>query len=211
MQLAYIEQCNKSKIMPQPLGIVSRRGNNKYINSSLYMINKDYAKAYGEGLKHSKVPVVNISENLLDGESCLQILKGLPKNVEILDMSKNRPNKMAILKLQSIFADKDYKNLKILKLEDMGLNDKMLQLLVQDGLAIQAKLKLEEISFAKNEISDDGVEFIIEMIEVNTGIKKLSLHWNKLKYKGGNKIAEFLKDNRQIKILDLSWNSIGQA
>jgi hypothetical protein len=71
MEIAYIKQCDKKNILPKPYGIVSRRGTNKYINSSHNMINQDYAKAYGEGLKLSKVPNVNISENLLNGDSCM--------------------------------------------------------------------------------------------------------------------------------------------
>ena len=70
---------------------------------------------------------------------------------------------------------------------------------------------LQQLSLAKNHLTDNGAFKLAEYLDFNGNtLKTLNLHWNKIGFQGGLKIAAAIKKNEHLKILDVSWNQIGK-
>jgi hypothetical protein len=54
------------------------------------------------------------------------------------------------------------------------------------------------LNFSKNEITDLGLKFIIEMLKENSSVNVLFLHYNRILGKGGALLAKHLVTNKTL-------------
>jgi hypothetical protein len=89
-QTAYLVQCEKQNLVPDPFGLVSRKGNEEELNLQSYRMGNSYAKAYGQGLKLANIKRVNVADNGLNDGGSVALVKGINPNMRELDLSSNR-------------------------------------------------------------------------------------------------------------------------
>ena len=102
-------------------------------------------------------------------------------------------------------------DLRVIKLENAGIFDSQVCLLIDSLMASDKPHMLVDLSLAKNNITDVGADKISQFLDYSGNLLQvLNLHWNKVKFRGGLRLAESLKKNDSLKVLDLSWNLIGK-
>jgi Ran GTPase-activating protein (RanGAP) involved in mRNA processing and transport len=102
-------------------------------------------------------------------------------------------------------------DLRVIKLENAGIYDSQVCLLIDSLMASDKPRMLVDLSLAKNNITDVGADKISQFLDYSGNLLHvLNLHWNKVKFRGGLRLAESLKNNDSLKVLDLSWNLIGK-
>lgn len=206
--LAYLEQVEKSKLKPVPLGVVRRKGNAKDFNLESMRMGDQYAEAFSAGLKlFKKVEKLNLQSNRLTERGSLHILKNLDStNLREINLADNRIGSNSVKTLIDILLDSK-NSIKHLNLDSTGLNQTDVILLCS---SLEYNHIITKLSLAKNNISDQAAQALGVMIEKNNKIKILDLHWNRIRTAGAVEFFNGLKKNDTLKQLDLSWNSMGR-
>lgn len=99
--------------------MVAYKGDEEELNVKNFLMGNKYAKAYSNGLKLLKTKKVNVSNNRLNENGTMNILKGLNKQtVEDVDLSNNKMGIEGVKYLADVIVKGiDGFNLRILKLE----------------------------------------------------------------------------------------------
>ncbi len=210
--MAFINKCEKSKLMPQPCGIVARKGPIKELNIKNYSVGKEYGLALGKGLRHSVVEKLNVAANRLQAKGGISLLKNLNPQMKNINLSNNDlgENDECMHLLADIILDRRY-SLETIILDNNGITDLQIGILA-DALLTSGNRTIKKLSLAGNCITDHGAALLADTFEMNSNeIRDLNLHWNRIKAKGGLSIARSLVDNKSLRVLDLGWNSLGSG
>lgn len=153
-----------------------------------------YATAFKEGLKLSHVKKVNLADNRLNENGSLNLVKGLNKHVQEINLSNNKVGLLSIEHISSTLKmASETIDLRIIKFDNAGIVDSQVCMLIDSMMACDKPHILKELSLASNNITDVGAEKIAQFLEFSgSALKCISLHWNKIKFKGGIRIAESL-------------------
>lgn len=206
--VAFIAETERSKLFPQPMGIIRRKGKETELDLHQYRMGDDYASALSEGLKSVKsLERLNLKSNRLSQTGSMKVLETVRANViKEINLSENTLGTAPIRLLISLLQDRRNQIVK-LNLECTGISTE----LAKDMITIVAFNKhLKYLNLAKNRLGDKVGENLNEMLVSNSTLKRLDLHWNGLGSRGGFQLFEGLKHNRYLQMLDVSWNGMGK-
>lgn len=206
--VAYIEQTERNRLFPQPMGIVRRKGKETEIDLHLYRIGDSYASALSEGLKSVKsLERLNLKSNRLSQSGSMKVLETVRANViKEINLSENSLGTAPVRLIISLLQDRRNQIVR-LNLENTGISTE----LAKDLVTIVAFNKhLKYLNLAKNRLGDKIGENLGEMLTSNSTLKRLDLHWNGLGCRGGLQLFDGLKNNRYLQMLDVSWNGMGK-
>ena len=212
--LAFIKSCNKNKLIPNPLGLVKRKGDERILNLNNQHVGDKYIKALSDSLEYAnhlndfQLSSNRITENGINYFfSSLNLNKSLMQNINKLNLSKNRIGKSGTDNLVN-FLQNEKCNIVELNLEDNNLQDVNI-INICDSIFNNKNLKLGYLNLGKNEISDNSIQSLSNLISICEDLKVLILRYNNLGNNSGALIINKIKVLSQLKILDLSWNKIG--
>ena len=211
---AFIQSSNEEKIIPNPLGILQRSGDDTILKMNFQKVGDNYAKALGNSLKFSHhIESIELNNNRLSSNGTSMILKSINDNRELLpkikemDLSENKIFDNDITELVTYINDTKC-NLEIFNVYGNFLGDENIKL-ISDALCKYASYKLTYCNFGLNNITDSSINSIIEMLNSCNILKTFVLSHNKISNNAAGQIIKKLKAHRELKVLDLSWNNIG--
>ena len=212
--LAFIKSCNKNRLIPNPLGLVKRKGDERTLDLNNQHVGDKYIKALSNSLEYAnhlndfQLSSNRITENGINYLfTSLNLNKSLMQNINKLNLSKNRIGKSGTDNLVN-FLQNEKCNIVELNLEDNNLQDSNI-IRICDSICNNSKLKLAYLNLGKNEISDNSIESLSNLISICENLKVLILRYNNLGNNSGALIINKIRDLSQLKMLDLSWNKIG--
>ena len=212
--LAFIKSCNKNNLIPNPLGLVKRKGDERILNLNNQHVGDKYLKAISESLEYANhLNDFQLSSNRLTENginylfTSLTINKSLMQNISKLNLSKNRIGSNGTEYLVN-YLKNDKCNIIELNLEDNNLKDGNI-IKICDAIYKNRKLNIMYLNFGKNLISDNSIESLSNLLSNSENLKVLILRYNNLGNNSGALIINKIKNLSQLKILDLSWNKIG--
>ena len=211
---SFIESSNKEKIIPNPLGLLQRKGPEKNLSMTNHKVGDTYIKVLSNSLKYSKhLNKLELSGNRLSSYGTSNLFKSLNGNKELLynltsiDLSQNKIGINNIDELIEFFYDPKCV-IEDLNLYGNNLGDKNIIKLL-DAISINITFRLNTLNLGKNNIKDDSINSICKVINNCTNLKLLNLSHNWLHNKPVSKIMKELCSNYELKVLDLSWNCLG--
>ena len=213
---AFIESSNDEKIIPNPLGLVRRNGNEKNLNMTFQKIGDSYSKVLSNSLKYKEnLNSIELGSNRLTHYGTSFIFNSinnnnnLLSNIRNLDLSDNKIGKNDISNLIKYIEDEKC-NLENFNIYGNLLGDDNIKLLCQ-AIGTFATYRMQLINLGKNNISDSCCEILINMIGACTGLRILNLSHNHFSNKGGTQLIKKLRTHTELRVLDLSWNNIGDG
>ena len=211
---AFIKSSNEEKIIPNPLGLVKRSGDEKILQMNNQKISDNYIKVLSNSLLYSHhLNEIDLGGNRITNKGASILFKSLNSNqdllgkIKILDLSDNKIGNSEIDDFIS-FLQSPKNNLTHINLFGNNLCDDNIKLICENiGKYIGEKLIY--LNIGKNLISDDSVENVVNMIGFCNKLQIFVMNQNKITNKGGEKIIKKIRFHYELKVLDLSWNNIG--
>lgn len=210
----FISALRENNLVPNPIGILKRQGDEKVINLNNMKMGDEYIKCLGNSLKIADhLTELHLSGNRLTNQGIGPLINSISENHEllkkmsVLDLSYNKLGSQGIKHIISLVKN-DGCELTHLNLEANCLGNVLIQKLtteINNNLA----LKMKYINFGQNNLNDDIALTLANMVDNCKMLEVLILYWNQFKNYGAAQIVGKLKNHRDIKILDLGWNLIG--
>ena len=211
---AFIQSSNEEKIVPNPLGLVRRKGNDKALRMTYQKVGDSYSKVLSNSLKYKEnLNSIELASNRLTHYGTSYIFKsindnqGLISTIRNLDLSDNKIGRNDITNIIKYIEDEKC-NLENFNIFGNLLGDENIKKL-GEALAQFASYRMQLINFGKNNISDICCPILVDMIKSCTGLRIFNLSHNKLTNKGGTLIMKQLRTHTELRVLDLAWNNIG--
>jgi len=211
---AFIKSSNEEKIVPNPLGLLRRSGEDTILRMNFQKVGDNYAKCLSNSLKYSKhLKSLELANNRLTSDGTTCILKSVNENRDLLpkifelDLSENKILESDIGQLINFLNDEKC-NLENLNLYGNLLGDDNIKL-IAEALGKNISYRLIYLSLGQNNIGDDSVPSIIDMFNTCTGMRTFNLSHNKISNKFAGDLIKKLKSHSELKVLDLAWNNIG--
>ena len=211
---AFIKSCKEEKIVPNPLGLLSRFGDEKNLAMTNHKVGDSYMKALSNSLKYSQhLSKLELSGNRMTFIGTASLFKSLNINKELaynlrsIDLSYNKIGKNNIDEL-ILFIQDSKCNVEDLNLFGNNIDDENI-IKICDNLATCIEYKLVNLNLGRNNIHDICTNSICQMIKKCSGLRVLNLSHNWLHNQSAAKIITELGNNYELRMLDLSWNIIG--
>ena len=211
---AFIKSTKDQKIIPNPLGLIKRSGDERILGINNQKVGDNYMQALTNSLKYSEHLVsLEFGGNRLSSTGVSQIFKTLNENKNLayklrtIDLSENHIGKSQIKNLLDFLQDPKC------NLEDLNLfgnllgNDNIKT--ICDTIANFIEYKLTTINLGKNNITDSCIDVIVNLLHKCTGLRIFIINHNWLHNPSATKIIRELGSHYELRILDLSWNCIG--
>ena len=211
---AFIKSTRDEKIIPNPLGLVKRSGDERILGINNHKVGDIYISALSNSLRYSDhLTSLEFSGNRLSSMGVSTLFKALNENKNLayklrtIDLSENHIGKNEIQNLISFLQDSKC-NLEDLNLFGNLLGDENI-INICDSLAKYVEYRLTTLNLGKNNIHDNCCDTIVEMLHKCSGLRVFIINHNWLHNKGVTKIIKELCTHYELRILDLSWNCIG--
>ena len=211
---AFIKSSTEEKIIPNPLGLLRRSGNERDLKITNQKVGDKYMKALSNSLRYSHhLNRLEFSGNRLSplGTSnlfqSLNINKDLAYRLTTIDLSDNKIGNNNIDELLQFIQDPKC-NIEDLNFEGNYIGDENI-IKICDSLAIYIKYRLVKLNLGKNNIHDSCINSICQMVNKCSGLRVLNLSHNWLHNPSATKIMKELIEHYELRILDISWNLIG--
>ena len=209
-----IHSTKKYRIVPNPIGVVKKRGEISKLNLKNRGVGDTYVRCLTESLEVSDhITELNLSKNRLSDIGIIPLLKGIQKNrnmvkkLKSLNLSFNRIGIAASELLCQFISDEDC-ILEYLNLENNHLCNNNIRKICQ-AITDNIFQKLKYLNIAHNDLDDNVSLDISKLISKCEILNVLILYQNQFRNQGaGNMMAE-IKKHKKLKILDMSWNLIG--
>ena len=209
-----IHSTKKYRIVPNPIGVVKKRGEISKLNLKNRGVGDTYVRCLTESLEVSDhISELNLSKNRLSDIGIIPLLKGILKNrnmvqkLKSLNLSFNRIGIAASELLCQLISDEDC-ILEYLNLENNHLCNNNIRKICQ-AITDNLNQKLKYLNIAHNDLDDNVSLDISKLISKCEILNVLILYQNQFRNQGaGNMMAE-IKKHKKLKILDMSWNLIG--
>ena len=211
---AFIESSNEEKIIPNPLGLLRRRGQDKKLVITNQKVGDTYMKVLSNSLKFSNhLNNLELSGNRLSSFGTSKLFKSLNDNKELsyklksINLSQNKIGSSNIDELIEFISEPKC------ILEDLNifgnfLGDKNIIKLCE-CIASNISYRVNTLNFGKNNIHDESINSLCQIVTSCTGLDNLNLSHNWLHNQPVSKIIKELSTNTELKVLDLSWNCLG--
>ena len=211
---AFIKSTKDQKIIPNPLGLIKRSGDERILGINNQKVGDNYMTALTNSLKYSEHLVsLEFGGNRLSSLGVSQIFKTLNENKNLayklrtIDLSENHIGKSQIKDLLDFLQDPKC-NLEDLNLFGNLLGDDNIKTIC-DTIANFVEYKLNALNLGKNNITDACIEVIINLLHKCSGLRIFIINHNWLHNPSATKIIKELGNHYELRILDLSWNCIG--
>ena len=211
---AFIKAVDKHMLIPNPLGLIKRKGEENKIILKNQKVGDDYVKALSKGLKYSEhIEELNLSANRLTFYGVNPLInsikdnKRLLKRLKVLDLSYNRIGDESVKKIINYIQEEDC-DLQELNLEGNSLGDNIVIKLCENISKFLCD-KITLLNLGKNLISDSTSVHLANLIHYCHALQILILCWNQIKNFGASLIINKLRKHTEMKVFDISWNNIG--
>ena len=211
---AFIKSTKEQKIIPNPLGLVKREGDDRILGINNHKVGDHYMSALSNSLRYSDhLTSLEFSGNRLSYLGVSNLFKSLNENKNLanklrsIDLSNNKIGKSEIDNLIMFLKDSKC-NLEDLNLYGNLLGDENI-ISICDNLAKYVEYRLSTLNIGKNNIHDKCCDIIVEMLHKCSGLRVFIANHNWLHNVGATKIIKELCTHYELRILDLSWNCIG--
>ena len=211
---AFIKSSKDHKIVPNPLGLVKRSGDERKLGINNQKVGDNYMSALSNSLKYSENwTSLEFGGNRLSSTGVSKLFTALNENKNLsyklrtIDLSENNIGKNEIQNLINFLKDPKC-NLEDLNLYGNLLGDENI-ITICDNLARFVEYKLTTLNLGKNNIHDNCCDIIVEMLHKCSGLRVFIINHNWLHNIGVTKIIKELCTHYELRILDLSWNCIG--
>ena len=212
--LAFIKSCNEDMIIPNPLGLLKRKGDEKILNMNNQHVGDRYIKALSNGLEYIEhLNNFQLSNNRLTDFGIVSIFNCLNNNLNLmeniikLNLSNNKIGNLGSEHLIN-FLKYDRCVIEELNIENNNLKDNNI-IKISNALMKNKFIKLNYLNLGNNDITDNSSKVISNLIFEKNTLKILILRFNNLCNQGATIIMNKIKNLSNLKILDLSWNKIG--
>ena len=211
----FIDATKKFKIIPNPIGIIKRKGKENVINLNHKRMGDSYLMSISNALSVSNhITSINLSENRINDYSLVFLCKTIENNYDLinkinsLDLSyNNKIYENGINSLCEYFSNSKCVLEKI-NLEGNYFGNRLLKKLIEN-LYKNLNNNLLYANFGLNDLDDEICECLAKFIDECKFLKVLILFQNKIKNHGMSLIMNKIKSHNFIKFLDISWNLIG--
>ena len=211
---AFIKSSKDQKIIPNPLGLVKRTGDDRVLGINNQKVGDNYMSALSNSLRYSDhLTSLEFSGNRLSSLGVSKLFTALNENktlaykLRTIDLSENHIGRNEIQNLINFLRDQKC-NVEDLNLYGNLLGDENI-INICDSLAKFVEYRLTTLNLGKNNIHDTCCDIIVEMLHKCSGLRVFIINHNWLHNKGVTKILKDLCTHYELRILDLSWNCIG--
>ena len=211
---AFIESSNEEKIIPNPLGLLRRRGQDKKLSITNHKVGDTYMKALSNSLKYSRhLNKLELSGNRLSSFGTSKLFKSLNFNKELsyklktINLGENKIGSNNIDELIE-FINEPKCILEDLNVFGNFLGDKNIIKLCE-SISTNIGFRLNSLNIGKNNIHDDSVNSFCQIVNNCSNLKVFNISHNWLHNQQVAKIIKELCTNTELKVLDLSWNCLG--
>lgn len=209
-----INALKDSNLVPNPIGMLKRNGDENIINLNNMKMGDEYIKCLSKGLKIADhLSELHLSGNRITNQGISPLLSSindnynLIKRVSVIDLSFNKLGREGINSLIELIQNTNCE-LSHLNLEANCLGNQLITLLVNE-IVKNLPDKIKYLNFGQNNINDDICLSLANMIDQCQSLQVLILYWNQLKNYGAAQIIAKLKVHKEIRVIDLGWNLIG--
>ena len=210
----FIESSNEEKIIPNPLGLLRRSGQEKRLTISNHKVGDTYMKVLSKSLRYSRhLNKLELSGNRLSsfGTSklfkSLNINKELSNNLKTINLSENKIGSSNIDELIQ-FVNEPKCILEELNIFGNLLGDKNIIKLCE-SISSNISYRITTLNIGKNNIHDESINALCQIVDNCSNLVLLNLSHNWLHNSQVAKIIKELSTNNELKVLDLSWNNLG--
>lgn len=211
---AFIKGANDEMIIPNPLGLLKRKGDDYILEMNNQKVGDNYLKVLSHSLKFTKhFNSLQLKGNRMSstGAKCLfsslSFNKGLLYKIHTLDLSNNKIGKNDIHEMIEYIKDPKC-NLEHLNISNNNLGDDNIRQ-ISDALGEFAQYRMVSVDYGSNLLTNDCIPSICNMLTRCIGLRVLILNWNKLTNPGATMLIKKLRTHSEMRILDLAWNNIG--
>ena len=209
-----IRASKKYKIIPNPIGVVKKEGENDKLNLRNKILGDDYIKCLIESLKVSKhITSLNLEKNRLSDMSLIPLFQTIIENNYLLDklleinLSYNKIGIAAIELLVKYISNYNCV-LQNLNMENNLLGDVNTKKIIE-AISNNLMNEMKYLNLSKNLLDDEVAIDLSILIKKCIKLNVLILYQNQLSNEGGGIIMSEIKKHTGLKILDLSWNLLG--
>ena len=213
---AFIRSTIKEKIIPNPLGLVKRYGDEKVLDINNQKVGDKYMIALSHSVKYSEhLETLEFEGNRLTSVGVSHLFKSLNENknlaykLKCINLSENHIGKSHVENLINFLQDPKC-NIEHLNLFGNYLGNENIKAIC-DALAYYVEYKLETLNIGKNNISYISTESILNLFRKCSGLRVFIINHNWLDNFSAAKIIKELTNHFELKTLDLSWNCIGDS
>ena len=210
----FINATKKILIVPNPVALVKREGEDSKIEVNNHRLGDDYLKCLSSSLAITEhITDLNLSKNRLTDASIVPLLTTIENNtlqlkrLIQLDLSYNKIGKEGTKSISSYLNHSDC-NIEYLNLEANSLGNENSRAII-DSIINNLFSKIRYVNLGQNNLSDDIATNISNLVSSCEYLNVLLLYQNHLRNFGAGLIMSELKKHQRIKIVDLSWNLIG--
>ena len=209
-----IRATKEFKVVPKPIGVVKRKGEESKLDLNNRKIGDDFLQCVNKSLEiSSHLTCLDLGKNRLSDMGLIPLIQTIINNSNLLkklveiNLSYNKIGIAATELLCKYMLEYDC-NLEILNLESNALGNNNGRKIIE---AIPKNLnnKLKYLNLAKNILDDDTSKELSILIKKCEVLNVLILYQNQFSNIGAGLLMSELKKHSKIKILDLSWNLIG--
>ena len=211
---AFIKECEKEKIVCNPLGLIKRKGEENILEMNNQHSGDKFINCLSTGLKFvNHLNSLEMSNNRLTHHGIKKLLsnikqnESLLKNIIKLNLSYNNIGDEGIEDLITFIEDKNCK-LENLDIEGNNLGDKNINKICI-SIAQSIYTKLTYFNIGKNKISKNSEKGLLFLIEKCSELVVFILRNNQIDNYLGAKLMISLKNLLSLKVFDISWNLIG--
>ena len=212
--LAFIKSSNDAKIIPNPLGLLKRKGDDKTLEMNNQKVGDTYIKVLGNALKYSdNLTYLELSGNRISSIGINKLFSSINQNEELtsnihsINLSENNIGSQDITEIIN-YIQNSKNNLENLDLFGNLMGDVNIKKISESFFKIKPYIK-NSINLGKNNIHDISSNAICEMLNHCSSLRELILSHNWLHNKAASQIITQLSTHFELRILDLSWNVIG--
>ena len=213
---AFIRSSVEEKIIPNPLGLIRRSGDEKILGINNHLVGDKYMIALSNSVRYSEhLESLEFRGNRLSGIGVSHLFKSLNDNknlapkIKFIDLSENHIGKSQIENLVNFLQDPKC-NLENLNLFGNFLGNENIKAIC-DALAFYVEYKLETLNLGKNNITPVCTDSIVNLFSKCSGLRVFVINHNWLDNNSATKIIKELINHYELRTLDLSWNCIGDA
>ena len=213
---AFIRSATEEKIIPNPLGLIRRSGDEKILGINNQRVGDRYMIALSNSVRYSQhLESLEFGGNRLSSIGVSHLFKALNENknlaykLKCIDLSENHIGKNQINNLLNFLQDTKC------NLEDLNLfgnilgNENIKE--ICDALAFYVEYKLVNLNLGKNNITPVCTDSIINLLKRCSGLRVFIINHNWLDNPSATKIIKELINHYELRTLDLSWNCIGDS
>ena len=211
---AFIKATKEEKIIPNPLGLLRRFGEDDDLNLNYNKVGDNYISAISDSLKYSKhLRNLELNGNRITSKGTFKLFqslnfnKDLAYNLKKIDLSENKIGSSDIKELISFIQDPKC------NIEELNFFGNLMGsencIKICESLAMYIEYRLVSLNLGQNNMKDICINALNQLIAKCSYLRVLNLSQNWFGNITAQKLMKALSAHYELRILDLSWNCIG--